>query len=110
MGNPPFGKWQKQNPNVFSQGMPDSLSVCNTDSLGEQIQHVFPEAKVVKTLNTVTARLMVDPGLVAGGAHTIFVGGNDAQAKVSVVALLEDLEWQDILDPGGIRSTRGIEM
>jgi len=33
----------------FSKGMPPSLSVCNTDSLGEQIQRAFPEVKVVQT-------------------------------------------------------------
>ena len=49
------------NPLDFSKGMPPTLSVCNTDSLGEQIQRHYPAVKVVKTLNTVTAGLMVDP-------------------------------------------------
>jgi len=60
------------NPLDFSRGMPPTLSICNTDSLGEQIQKTFPEAKVVKTLNTVTAALMVDPSLIPG-VHTMFV-------------------------------------
>ena len=41
------------NPLDFSKGMPPSLTVCNTDSLGEQLQREFPETKVIKTLNTV---------------------------------------------------------
>src|SRR6185503_11529353 len=49
------------NPLDFSKGMPPSLSVVNTDSLGEQIQRAFPDTRVVKTLNIVNAFLMVDP-------------------------------------------------
>ncbi|MGC8785631.1 MAG: NADPH-dependent F420 reductase, partial [Armatimonadota bacterium] len=54
------------NPLDFSRGMPPSLAVCNTDSLGEQIQLAFPEARVVKTLNTVNCNVMVNPALVRG--------------------------------------------
>ncbi len=54
------------NPLDFSQGMPPRLSVCNEDSLGEQIQRTFPEVKVVKALNTVNAAVMVDPARVPG--------------------------------------------
>ena len=49
------------NPLDSSRGMPPTLAVCNTDSIGEQIQRVHERAKVVKTLNTVTASLMVSP-------------------------------------------------
>ena len=76
----------------FSGGMPPSLSVCNTDSLGEQIQRRFPEARVVKTLNTVNADVMVQPGIVPGG-HTMFLCGNDPTAKQEVRALLESFGW-----------------
>src|SRR5688500_8412613 len=61
------------NPLDFSKGFPPSLSVCNTDSLGEQIQREFPDARVIKTLNTVNANVMVDPARVAGGDHTLFM-------------------------------------
>ena len=53
------------NPLDFSQGFPPTLSVKDTDSLAEQIQRAFPDARVVKSLNTVTASVMVDP--VDGG-------------------------------------------
>ena len=99
------------NPLDFSHGMPPSLTVCNTDSLAEQIQRAFPEAKVVKTLNTITAGLMVDPGLVAGGEHTIFVSGDDAAAKASVTGYLQKwFGWKHVLDLGDITSARGAEM
>lgn len=98
------------NPLDFSRGMPPSLTVCNTDSLGEQIQRAFPQAKVVKTLNTVNASVMVDPRQLADGAHTIFVSGDDAGAKQAVSALLESFGWREIVDLGDITTARGTEM
>ena len=98
------------NPLDFSKGMPPSLSVCNTDSLGEQIQKSFPEAKVVKTLNTVTAAVMVEPSLISG-PHTMFVSGNDANAKNAVTKLLKDgFGWKDVLDLGDLSAARAQEM
>jgi len=76
------------NPLDFSKGMPPTLTVCNTDSIGEQIQRAFPEAKIVKTLNTTNVNVMVDPRQVAGGDHDLFVSGNDAAAKARVTELL----------------------
>lgn len=99
------------NPLDFSRGLPPSLSVSNTDSLGEQIQREFPRAKVVKTLNTVNALVMVDPRQLAGGEHTIFVSGDDAGAKAMVVRLLtEGFGWKDVVDLGDITTARGTEM
>ena len=99
------------NPLDFSRGMPPTLTVCNDDSLGEQIQRALPDVKVVKTLNTVTAAVMVDPSLVAG-THTIFVAGDHDPAKAQVVELLRELGWPAacILDLGDITAARGMEM
>ena len=79
------------NPLDFSQGFPPSLFVKDTDSLAEQIQRAFPDARVVKSLNTMTAAVMVDPGRVGGGDHSVFVSGDDADAKQTVVDLLAEL-------------------
>jgi len=98
------------NPLDFSRGMPPSLTVSNTDSLGEQIQRRFPGTRVVKALNTVNAGLMVDPAGLAAAGHTVFVSGDDATAKAQVVALLESLGWTDIIDLGDITTARGTEM
>lgn len=99
------------NPLDFSQGMPPSLAVCNTDSIGEQIQRAFPGVRVVKALNTVTAFLMVNPTLVGNGDHTLFVCGNDAEAKAQVTAWLREwFGWQDLIDLGDITNARGTEM
>lgn len=98
------------NPLDFSRGFPPSLNPVNTDSLGEQIQRAFPEARVVKTLNTMTASVMVDPASVAGGDHSVFVSGNDAAAKEVVSGLLREFGHRDIIDLGDITTARGAEM
>lgn len=93
------------NPLDFSKGMPPSLTICNTDSLGEQIQKAFPNVKVVKTLNTTNAMVMVDPGIVAGGDHDIFISGNDAAAKQRVTAFLREMfGWKSVIDLGRPRA------
>ena len=86
--------------------MPPTLTVCNDDSLGEQIQRALPDVRVVKTLNTVTAAVMVDPSLV-DGPHTIFVAGDDAGAKAQVGELLQEFGWPAAVDPRPRRHHRG---
>jgi predicted dinucleotide-binding enzyme len=99
------------NPLDFSGGFPPRLSVCNDDSLAERIQRRFPQARVVKALNTVGAPVMVEPGIVPG-EHTIFLAGDDPAAKEQVVGLLETIGWprNRVLDLGGIAASRGAEM
>jgi predicted dinucleotide-binding enzyme len=97
------------NPLDFSNGFPPTLFVKDTDSLGEQIQRAFPEAKVVKTLNTLTASLMVEPKSL-GDSSTIFVSGDDAVAKATVVELLESFGHDDVIDLGPLETARGTEM
>ena len=97
------------NPLDFSRGMPPSLTVCNTDSLAEQIQRAFPDARVVKTLNTMNAAVMVNPGLVPGD-HDVFLSGNDASAKAAVAELLRSFGWRIVIDLGDITTARGTEM
>ncbi len=97
------------NPLDFSKGFPPRLSVCNDDSLGEQIQRALPETRVVKTLNTMGNPIMVDAKRVPGD-HVVFVGGEDAQAKADVSDFLrEQFGWSQIIDLGGIDSSRGVE-
>jgi 8-hydroxy-5-deazaflavin:NADPH oxidoreductase len=99
------------NPLDFSQGMPPTLTVCNDDSLAERIQREFPDARVVKALNTVNASVMTDPASVAD-SHTLFVAGNDDAAKGQVRELLESFGWgaDDVLDLGDVTAARGMEM
>lgn len=100
------------NPLDFSQGMPPCLTVCNTDSLAEQIQRAFPDTRVVKTLNTVNAGVMVDPSLVPGD-HVLFLSGNDATSKTQVAVWLEQwFGWNrgNVIDLGDITAARAAEM
>jgi 8-hydroxy-5-deazaflavin:NADPH oxidoreductase len=94
----------------FSQGMPPKSLAADTTSLGEKIQAAFPDTKVVKTLNTMNCAVMVNPKQIANGNHTVFVSGNDVDAKAQVTELLQSFGWTDIFDLGDITSARGTEM
>ena len=98
------------NPLDFSPGMPPSLLVSGTDSLGEQLQREFPQAQVVKALNTISCEVMVDPARVPG-EHDVFMSGDDEAAKAQVRALLESFGWPEssIIDLGDISTARGSE-
>jgi predicted dinucleotide-binding enzyme len=98
------------NPLDFSKGMPPTLFVSSGDSLGERIQRALPRTRVVKTLNTVTASLMVDPAALAGGEHDMFVCGNDAAANTEVAGRLKEwFGWKNVVDLGDITNARGTE-
>jgi predicted dinucleotide-binding enzyme len=101
------------NPLDFSNGMPPSLipTLSNTNSLGEEIQKTFPNAKVVKTLNTMWCGLMVNPHLIGNGEHVNYISGNDAEAKNKVITLLNEFGWKNefILDLGDLTAARATE-
>lgn len=99
------------NPLDFSGGMPPTLSVVNDSSLAEKIQEAFPQARVVKTLNTLNCQIMVEPSLLPG-PHEIFVSGNDAAAKNTACELLYSFGWtpEQVIDLGDITTARGTEM
>ncbi len=97
------------NPLDFSNGFPPTLSVANTDSLAELVQRSFPDVRVVKTLNTLNAALMTNPGQLSEPT-TVFLSGDDADAKAVVDGLLRQFGWTDILDLGDIATARGPEM
>ncbi|EPA1861527.1 NADPH-dependent F420 reductase [Klebsiella oxytoca] len=95
----------------LSEGLPPKLLVANDDSLGEQIQRAFPEARIVKSLNTVQFEIMMDPTLLPG-THNIFVSGNDINAKNTIQTLLKEFGWstESIIDLGDITTSRAVEM
>jgi predicted dinucleotide-binding enzyme len=98
------------NPLDFSQGFPPGLSPAVTDSAAEQLQRAHPALRVVKSLNTMNCDVMVDPSLVRG-PHTVFMAGDDDEAKAAVTDLLASFGWPrpDILDLGGLSASRGLE-
>ncbi|UXY26196.1 NADPH-dependent F420 reductase [Streptomyces sp. HUAS TT20] len=98
------------NPLAFEEGQL-RLDPVESDSVGERLQRAFPHARVVKTLNTVNCQVMVDPARVPG-EHQMFLCGEDADAKEQVTALLGEFGWpaERVLDLGGIRAARSLEM
>lgn len=97
------------NPLDFSKGMPPRLFVGNDDSLGEQVQRAFPNAKVVKALNTVNCNVMVDASRVPGD-HDLLIAGNDSDAKAAVTEIVRrDFGWKHVIDLGGIDGARNTE-
>lgn len=90
---------------------PDGLTlfVKDTDSLAEQIQRAFPDARVVKTLNTLNVSMMVNPGQLADET-TVFISGDDDAAKATTTGLLHELGHRDVIDLGDITTARGTEM
>ena len=95
------------NPLKLVDGRPVGLERGHTDSGGEQVQRWLPKSKVVKAFNTVGNTLMVDPKL-PGGPPTMFIAGNDAEAKKQVSEILVDFGW-DVADTGGIEGSRLLE-
>ena len=99
------------NPLDFSRGMPPAvLTYEGGASLAEEIQRALPGARVVKTLNTLTASLMVNPRQLADGDHSVFLSGDDAAAKAQAADILRSFGWRDIIDMGGLASARGAEL
>lgn len=99
------------NPLDFSHGMPPFLmpDYSGPTSLGEQIQEAFPEARVVKAFNTVTAAVMTNPRLVPG-EHDLFLSGNDEDAKEAVREIARSFGWQSFVDLGDIKGARAQEL
>lgn len=98
------------NPLAPGEGPYPTLAVADTDSLAEGLQRAFPGAFVVKSLNTVNAAIMADPRSLAEGDHTVFISGDDPDAKAAVQDLLEQMGHTDVLDLGDLASARGAEM
>ncbi|MDQ3290973.1 MAG: NAD(P)-binding domain-containing protein [Bacteroidota bacterium] len=96
------------NPLDFSRGFPPTLTITNTNSLAEEVQKAIPEAYVVKTLNTLTAHLMVEPTRLLEETH-VFLSGNHAAGKDQARSLLQEFGWQNIIDLGDITTARGTE-
>ncbi len=94
------------NPLDFSAGFPPTLFVKDTDSLGERLQRALPGTPVVKAVNTLNASLQVRP--LAEGS--VFVAGDDDEAKALVAGLLTEVGHRDIVDLGDITASRGLEM
>ncbi|HXX96830.1 MAG TPA: NADPH-dependent F420 reductase [Candidatus Bathyarchaeia archaeon] len=96
------------NPLDFSKGMPPRLAIGHTDSAGETIQRMLPDSKVVKAFNTVGNSHFMHPNF-PGGPPTMFICGNDDEAKKTVIDdIFTKFGWETI-DIGGIEGARLLE-
>ena len=95
----------------FGKGRPPAVGVAVDDSLAERIQRAHPDAKVVKTLNTINNDVMVEPSLVPGD-HVLFLCGNDHDAKEAAVELLGSFGWprERVIDLGDLTAARAAEL
>lgn len=76
-------------------------------SLMERLQAAFPSAHFVKAFNSVGNALMVNPQF-KGGKPTMFICGNDDEAKVTVRGILDQFGWETA-DMGAAEAARAIE-
>ncbi len=77
------------------------------DSLMERLQKAVPAARFVKSFSCVGNAFMVNPSF-PGGRPTMFIGGDDAEAKKTVEGILEQFGW-DFEDIGRVEAARAIE-
>ena len=96
------------NPLDFSRGMPPGLFVGTTDSLGERVQRLLPDAKVVKCFNMVNNQTMINPEMKEG-LPDLIICGNDEGAKRQVAGLVKEFGWAEPIDIGGIEGARWLE-
>lgn len=77
------------------------------ESLMEQLQNQFPAAHFVKSFSCVGSAYMVNPDFKEGNP-TMFICGNNEQAKLQVKSILDQFGWETE-DMGKVEASRAIE-
>lgn len=96
------------NPLIFNEGEAPELAIGHDMSAGEMVQQSLADSHVVKTLNTISYKHMVNPKFKSG-TPTMFMCGNNESAKAHVRSLLSELGWSDVQDIGPIEKSRLLE-
>jgi predicted dinucleotide-binding enzyme len=104
-----LGSRTPANPLVFHEGGPPTLALGHTDSGGEQVQRGLPESRVVKAFDIVGNTLFFRPDL-RGGAPTMFICGDDEEARRTVAQVVQDFGWTEVVDIGGIAWEHAVKM
>lgn len=97
------------NPLDFSKGMPPKLALGFSDSAGEIIQRMIPASRVVKAFNTVGNSHFIHPSFPIGGPPTMFICGNDDEAKKFVIDKIITISGWETVDVGSIEQSRLLE-
>jgi predicted dinucleotide-binding enzyme len=85
------------------------LTIGHTTSAAEEIAKAVPKAHVVKAFNTVFSSVLAEgASLGAGKTVSVFVAGDDAQAKSTVSELARSLGF-DVTDAGALKNARYLE-
>lgn len=84
------------------------LSIGHTTSAAEEIQKIAPAAKVVKAFNTIFASVLQNGGKASGRVATVFVAGDDAEARKSAAALADSAGFKSV-EVGGLAAARHLE-
>jgi predicted dinucleotide-binding enzyme len=74
----------------------------------EKLQDFFPKANFVKAFSSVGSFLMVDPEMKDGIKPSMFICGNNEDAKNTVSKILDEFGW-DAEDMGTVTAARAIE-
>ena len=97
--------------NPISEGAPENgVLPFFTDlnqSLMERLQAKAPQARFVKSFNSVGSAFMVNPSF-SGGKASMFIAGNDPEARAAVTEILETFGWE-VEDMGAAQAARAIE-
>lgn len=96
------------NPLITRDDEAPELAVGHDTSGGEMVAQSLPDSHIVKALNIINHAHIVKPKYIEG-RPVMFICGNNQSAKTSVVRLLNELGWEDIVDIGEISKSRLLE-
>jgi predicted dinucleotide-binding enzyme len=100
------------NPLDFSRGLPPSITSAPGTSVGDDLQQMLPNTRVVKALNTISIDLMTEPQTLGDGIFDVYICGDDEAAKLQVQQWLTDAFGylpNSFVDLGGISNSRVTE-
>jgi len=107
-----FGKIVVDTTNPIADAPPENgvlkFFTSLEDSLLERLQNIVPEAQFVKALNSIGSGLMVNPEFGGSIKPTMFICGNNEDAKKKVSEILQKFGFE-IEDVGKVESARAIE-
>lgn len=107
-----FGKIVVDTTNPIADAPPENgvlkFFTSLEESLMERLQKIAPDAQFVKALNSIGSGLMINPDFGGGIKPTMFICGNNEDAKKKVSEILQRFGFE-VEDVGKVESARAIE-